>query len=100
MKRLDFKDLKNLKGAATDNPLAREEKTLPVEPDTAPQPAPVETGPRTRISVDVDKATLKKLNAITMDRQLASGDIIPRASVVRDLLQESIDRHYQTKDAK
>jgi len=96
MKKVDFKNLKNLKGAAVENPLAREEK-IPVEPAVQPSPAPLSSGPRTRISVDVDEATLKKLNAITVNRQLASGNIIARASVVRELLLEAIDQHYPPK---
>lgn len=97
MKKVDFKNLKNLKGAAVENPLARMENAASAELPASSLSAPVLPGPRTRISVDVDAATLKKLNAITVNRQLASGNIIARASVVRDLLLEAIDQHYPSE---
>ena len=95
MKKVDFKDLKNLKGKESGNPLVRDEQAMMEATKT--ELAPVFSGRRTRISVDVDETTLKKLNAITMNRQLASGNIIARASVVRDLIMESIERHYNSK---
>lgn len=92
MSKINFKDLKNFKDATAEtNPLTRE--------DDVP-PSPTALTARTRISVDVDTKTLKKINSITTQRQLASDSVIPRASVVRDLLLEAVDRHYQAGENK